>query len=59
MTDLPDKDLLRPDEVAKYFSLSVKTIYGWIDTGRIDAVRIAGTLRIRNEAVRSIIKEAT
>jgi excisionase family DNA binding protein len=52
MTDLPDKALLRPDEVAKYFSVSVKTVYRWIDMGRIEGVKIAGGLvRIPREAI--------
>lgn len=53
MTNLPEKELLRPDEVAKYFSVSLRTVYDWIDSGRIDAVRIAGAklLRIRRETV--------
>ena len=58
MSDLPNKDLLRPDEVAKYFSLSVKTIYGWIDQGKIDAVRVGPSrvLRIRHENIKTIIR---
>ena len=57
MTDLPNKDLLRPDEVAKYFSLSVRTIYGWIDTGKLKAVKIGPfqVLRITKEGLNEII----
>jgi excisionase family DNA binding protein len=51
MFTLPDKPLLRPDEVAKFWSVSVKTIYRWIDTGIIQAVKKGGTVRIpRSEA---------
>jgi len=58
MSDLPNKDLLRPDEVAKYFSLSVKTIYGWIDTGKLNAVRIGPSkvIRIPHENIKTIIR---
>ncbi len=58
MTTLPDKDLFRPDEVAAYFSLNVKTIYGWIDTGKLEAVKVGPnhTLRITREAIEKIIR---
>jgi excisionase family DNA binding protein len=50
MTDLPDKTLLRPDEVAAYYSVKVRTVRGWIATGKLDAVKIAGgLLRIRRD----------
>lgn len=61
MKELPDKDLLRPDEVAKYLSLSVRTIYGWIDMGKIDVVKVGpfGTLRIKKETLQKMILPAT
>jgi excisionase family DNA binding protein len=46
MTDLPTKSLLRPDEVAAFWSVSVKTIYRWIDIGVLEAVKKGGTIRI-------------
>jgi excisionase family DNA binding protein len=57
---LPKKDLLRPEEVAAYFSMSVKTLYGWIAEGKIEAVRIGPSrvLRITKEAVEKIIQPA-
>ena len=53
MTDLPDKALLRPDEVADYFRVKIRVIYKWVDEGRIKgAVRVAGrTIRIPRESV--------
>jgi len=55
---LPNKEYLRPDEVAAYFSLSVKTIYGWIDSGEIEAVNIGpgNTVRIRREEVKKMVQ---
>jgi excisionase family DNA binding protein len=51
MTSLPNKDLLRPDEAAKYFSVTTKTIYVWIHDGKLEAVKIAGTVtRIKRES---------
>ncbi len=57
MKELPEKELLRPDEVAAYYSVSTKTVRGWIATGKLEAVKIAGCLlRIRREAVKKIEK---
>jgi len=51
MTTLPEKELLRPDEVAKYFSVTRKTVYRWIETGKLRAVKIARLIRIPREAI--------
>lgn len=39
MDDLPNKTLLRPDEVAKFFGVCVRTIYNWIEKGWLTAYR--------------------
>lgn len=39
MTNLPNKEKFRPDEAANILDVSVKTIYGWIATGQMEAVR--------------------
>ena len=49
MTDLPDKKLLRPDEVAAFWRVSVKTVYRWVEMGVMDGVKKGGTLRIERE----------
>lgn len=51
MSELPNKALLRPDEVAVYFSVKIRTIYGWINDGKIEAVKVGGTIRITRQAV--------
>jgi len=47
--ELPKKELLRPDEVAAFWSVSVKTIYRWIDLGIIPGVKKGGTVRVPRE----------
>ena len=47
--NLPDKELLRPDEVAKFWRVSVKTIYRWIDMGVMPGVKKGGTVRVPKE----------
>ena len=50
MKELPEKELLRPDEVAAFWRVDVKTIYRWIDLGIIPAEKKGGTIRERREA---------
>lgn len=37
---IPDKPSFRPDEAAVILNMSVKTIYSWISTGEMEAVRV-------------------
>ena len=50
MNCLPDKELLRPDEVAVYFSVRLRTVYNWIDKGLLEVKKIGGVLRITRES---------
>ncbi len=57
---LPEKPLLRADEVAKIFSVSIRTVYSWHQEGRIDAVKLpGGGIRIPRTCVIRIISEST
>jgi len=58
MTGLPKKELLRPDEVADYLRVKRRTIYRWIEAGKIEAVKTNGLLRIPREAVNKVIMPA-
>ena len=53
MTDLPDKPLLRVEEVADYFRVTERTIRLWIEHGHLRAEKIIGTVRISRESVQS------
>jgi excisionase family DNA binding protein len=39
MNDIPNKEKFRPDEAASILDVSVKTIYCWIATGQMEAIR--------------------
>ena len=53
---LPNKALLRPDEVRQYLNVSRRTVYNMIADGRLEAVVIAGhTLRVKRESVESAV----
>lgn len=59
LEEMPQKVLLRPAEVARFFSVSVKTVYGWIAEGKLEGKKICGsTLRIKREDVDKIIKSS-
>lgn len=52
MEKLRQKELLSPREVANLLSVAKSTVYYWITTGRLEAVKLPGkTLRIRRSAV--------
>lgn len=54
MSDLPDKDLLRVDEVATYFSITEKTVYLWVEQKKLEGRRLArNVLRITRKSVLS------
>lgn len=46
MTKTPFKQYCRVDEVAEYFSISVRTVYRLIDEGDLKRTKIRGCLRI-------------
>ena len=46
MHSKPIKQYFRVDEVAEYFSISVRTVYRLIDEGEIKRTKIRGCLRV-------------
>lgn len=55
--DLPNKSLLRPDEVAEFFSVSRRTVYLWVEMGKLEGVKpVSGILRIFRESVVKLAK---
>ncbi len=50
--DLPVKANYRVDEVAKFFDVTTKTVYLWIEDGKLKAKKVAGRIiRIPREAI--------
>jgi len=56
MTDLPNKKYLTPQEVASHYGIKLKTLYGWIAEGKVDADRIGPgkVLRIKRETAEQL-----
>jgi excisionase family DNA binding protein len=53
--DLPDKRLLRADEVAECLCISKRTVYTWCENGKLAFIRINGVIRIPRGSVIEII----
>jgi excisionase family DNA binding protein len=49
MTNLPNKDLFRVEEVAAYFSITERTVRLWIEHGKLEAIKKVGIVRITRE----------
>lgn len=58
MVDLPNKKYLTPQEVANFYNFPVKTLYGWISEGKVEAERIGRSklLRIRREVAEQLLQ---
>ncbi len=57
MSELPNKELLRPSEVAEYLSVAISTIYSWVETGKIEGVKLPGkTIRIKRQTILNLQK---
>ena len=54
--DLPNKNLLRPDEVAEYLRVSKKTVHRWVNKGTLDAIKINNLVRIPRTAVVALLE---
>ena len=55
--DLPLKTLLTPHEVARFLSVSLKTVYRWYRLGAIEGTKAARSLRIYRDSVLKLIDE--
>ncbi len=56
MTSLPQKDILRPDEVASYYRVSIQTVRRWIWEGKLKAIKVGGVIRIHYKEALKIEK---
>lgn len=54
---LPDKPLLRVDEVAAFFNVTRMTIYRWYESEKLKGTTISGTVRIYRQSVVDIVND--
>lgn len=57
MTTLPQKELLRPDEVMRYLNISKSTLYYWVKFKKLPAHRIGKMLRFKRKDVIKFIEK--
>ena len=57
LKDLPPKSLLRPNDVASFLSVSLKTVYRWYRLGEIKGTKIKGSLRIYRDSIMKLIEK--
>ena len=50
-THLPNKPLLRIDEVAGYVDVSPRTVRNWIKNNKVRWIKVGGTYRVYRESV--------
>jgi len=58
MKELQEKPFYRPDQIAKYFNVNRSTVYGWIAEGKLNAVRLGGTIRVSRQAIKEFQRPA-
>ena len=54
--DLPNKTLLRPDEVANFLQISRFSVYRLYECGEIDGLKAGKPLRIFRDSVITFVK---
>ena len=58
--NLPTKSLLRPAKVAEILDVNLSTIYWWISTGKLEAIKLpGGTLRIKRSVIEELQQHTT
>jgi len=55
---LPDRPLLRIGEVAHFFSVSPKEIYGWYNSGMLEGKKHKGVIKISRTSVIDFIRKS-
>ena len=58
LDDAPNKNLLKPVEVAALLRVSAKTIYRWCDMGLMESVKLNGSVRVLRNSVISFLRKA-
>jgi hypothetical protein len=57
LQDLPDRPLLRIGEVAHFFSVSPKEMYGWYNLGMLEGKKHKGVIKISRASVIDFIRK--
>ena len=53
---VPEKELWRVDEVAKFLNVTSQTVYRWCNEGKLSICRISNCVRIPRESILKLIE---
>jgi excisionase family DNA binding protein len=58
LTEFPDQlpTLFDPHEVASFFRVKRRTVYSWLDSGRLPALRVNGRLRFDRASLTQLLQ---
>jgi excisionase family DNA binding protein len=56
-SDLPQRTLLTPEEVALFFGVSLKTVYRWYRSGLIEGMKLRRSMRIYRDSVVGLLQK--
>jgi excisionase family DNA binding protein len=51
-------NMLTPEEISKDLKVHLRTVYRWIDSGKLTALKIQGIVRIREDDYRKFTHRA-
>jgi DNA-binding transcriptional MerR regulator len=54
-SELPSRTFLKPSEVASFFNVAPQTVYFWHRMGKIQGIKIGGSLRIYTSSLVGIL----
>jgi excisionase family DNA binding protein len=57
-SELPQRTMLRPDEVASFFSVSEKTVRRWFKLGLLEGIMVRRCLRITRDSVMNLFTKS-
>lgn len=52
-----DEQFLSTNEVARIFSVTRETIIAWIESGKLDAIKLGGRHRVRLSSVKALANQ--
>jgi excisionase family DNA binding protein len=58
LEDIPNRQLLRPTEVATFLGVSTKTVYRWCDMGLIESVKLNGSIRVLRDSLVNFLDDS-
>jgi len=58
LENLPERPYYKPQQIAVFYNVHVRTVYGWISEGKLEAVKVGGSMRIPRQAVKEFARPA-